>query len=334
MRQHLFGVLAIVAAPCLCVAATPPRVTATAVPEASAFKLDGEFNEAVWERAPATSDFRQRDPKDDAAPSFPTELKVAYDAENMYIAVTAHDPDPGRIVALRTRRDSYSPSDWISVMIDSFHDRRTAFEFAVNPAGVKRDTYWFNDNNQDDGWDAVWEVAVSRDAAGWRAEFRIPFSQLRFNNTSGGPVGFSIMREVGRLAETSTWPLLSRNANGFVSQFGELRGLRMSGAPKRFELMPYSLGKVDTRAVDTSDPLSHSPDPGGSFGLDMKYAVTPGLTVAVNVMPGRTAYFRSRPSDAPGSRGDTSGLPGSSGCVLTCPTRYGTSSRRFCAALS
>ena len=115
---------------------------------------------------------------------------------------------------------------------------------------MKTDRYYFNDGQSDDSWDAVWDVEVEKDAEGWRAEFRIPFSQLRFNNTSGGPVGFSIMREVGRLAETSTWPLLSRNANGFVSQFGELRGLKMSGAPKRFELMPYSLGKVDTRQVD------------------------------------------------------------------------------------
>ncbi len=98
-------------------------------------------------------------------------------------------------------------------------------------------------------------------------------------------MGFSIIREVGRLAETSTWPLLSRNANGFVSQFGELRGLKMSGAPKRFELMPYSLGKVDTQQVDVADPLSHSPDPGGSVGLDLKYAVTPGLTLTATANP-------------------------------------------------
>ena len=86
-----------------------------------------------------------------------------------------------RLVGIRTRRDEYSPSDWIRVMVDSFHDKRSAFEFAVNPAGVKQDAYWFNDGNQDQGWDAVWDVAVSRDARGWRAEFRIPFSQLRFH---------------------------------------------------------------------------------------------------------------------------------------------------------
>ena len=150
---------------------------------------------------------------------------------------------------------------------------------------MKSDRYYFNDGQSDDSWDAVWDVEVEKDADGWRAEFRIPFSQLRFNNTSGGPVGFSILREVGRLAETSTWPLLSRNANGFVSQFGELRGLKMSGAPKRFELMPYSLGKVETRQVDVADPLSDSPAPGGSLGLDLKYAVTPGLTLTATANP-------------------------------------------------
>ena len=91
--------------------------------------------------------------------------------------------------------------------------------------GVKTDRYYFNDGASDDSWDAVWDVQVARDGEGWTAEFRIPFSQLRFNNTDGGPVGFAVIREVGRLAETSTWPLLSRNANGFVSQFAEVRGL-------------------------------------------------------------------------------------------------------------
>ena len=52
------------------------------------------------------------------------------------------------------------------MLIDSYHDKRTAYEFSVNPAGVKADRYWFNDNNSDEGWDAVWDVKVSRDANG------------------------------------------------------------------------------------------------------------------------------------------------------------------------
>ena len=113
------------------------------------------------------------------------------------------------------------------MVVYSYFDRRSGYEFAVNPVGVKTDRYYFNDGASDDTWDAVWDVQVTRDSEGWTAEFRIPFSQLRFNNTEGGPVGFAVIREVGRLAETSSWPLLSRNANGFVSQFAEVRGLRI-----------------------------------------------------------------------------------------------------------
>ena len=81
--------------------------------------------------------FRQREPNEGAPATFETEARVAYDANAMYIAVQAIDPEPARIVGIRTRRDESSPSDWIRVMIDSFHDRRSAYEFAVNPAGVK-----------------------------------------------------------------------------------------------------------------------------------------------------------------------------------------------------
>ena len=64
----------------------------------------------------------------------------------------------------------------------------------MNPSGVKLDRYWFNDNNSDDSWDAVWDVSVSRDQLGWTAEFRIPFSQLRFNPSAGSTFGFAVSR--------------------------------------------------------------------------------------------------------------------------------------------
>jgi hypothetical protein len=260
-------------------------IEAVAVPATGPIVLDGKLNEEVWQQSPAIVEFVQRDPAEGEAPTMRTEAHVVYDDNALYVGVTAHDSDASRITGILTRRDQRSPSDWIRIVVDSYFDRRSAYEFGVNPVGVKTDRYYFNDGQSDDSWDAVWDVQVEKDATGWRAEFRIPFSQLRFNNTGGGPVGFAVIREIGRLAETSSWPLLSRNANGFVSQFGELQGLKMSGAPKRFELMPYSVGKVDTRPVDVRDPLTESPDPGGSVGLDMKFAVTPGLTLTATVNP-------------------------------------------------
>src|SRR3954466_10716455 len=230
-------------------ASGPSAISATPVPEATAIKLDGEFTETVWESVPPISDFRQREPKDGEAPAFKTDVKVVYDAANMYVAVFALDPEPSRIIGLRTRRDSNSPSDWIRVFVDSFHDRRSAFEFAVNPAGVKRDVAWSNDANEDEGWDAVWDVSVSHAADGWRAEFRIPFSQLRFRPSSSASFGFAVLRQIGRLNETDTWPLISKSANGFVSNFGELTSLDLNQTPKRLELLPYSVAQVNTQPL-------------------------------------------------------------------------------------
>jgi hypothetical protein len=205
----------------------PAVIDATAVPTSSPITIDGQLNEPVWEQAPSINEFVQREPAEGNAPSQRTDARIAYDADALYVAVRAHDTDPDLIVGMLTRRDQRSPSDWIKIVVDSYFDRRSAYEFAVNPVGVKTDRYYFNDGASDDSWDAVWDVEIARDAEGWTAEFRIPFSQLRFNNIEGGPVGFAVLREVGRLAETSTWPLLSRNANGFVSQFAEVRGLRV-----------------------------------------------------------------------------------------------------------
>ena len=171
------------------------RVAATPIPGATAVKVDGELNDAIWQTVPQIKEFLQREPREGAAPTFETEARIAYDATALYVAVQAFDTDPNRIVGIRTRRDEGSPSDWISVLVDSFHDRRSAFEFDVNPAGVKQDSYWFNDTNNDQGWDAVWDVAVSRSERGWRAEFRIPFSQLRYRPSDTSTFGLAIIRK-------------------------------------------------------------------------------------------------------------------------------------------
>src|SRR5437016_6967203 len=171
----------------------------------------------LWRDARAVTDFVQREPREGAEPSQATEFRVAYDSTTLYVHVRAYDREPEKIVRYLMRRDEDAPSDWIRIFIDSYHDKRTAYEFGVNPAGVKRDRYWFNDTNNDTSWDAVWDVTVSRDQKGWTAEFKIPFSQLRFTPSEASTWGFAISREIGRLRETDTWPLLSRNANGYVS---------------------------------------------------------------------------------------------------------------------
>src|SRR5258708_8357697 len=153
----------------------PVAKTATAV------HSTGELSDEFWQSIPATDGFVQREPEEGGVPSQRTEFRVAYDATTLFVKVRAFDTEAGKIVSYLTRRDGDSPSDWIRVLVDSYHDKRTAYEFGVNPAGVKQDRYWYNDTNSDDSWDAVWDVKVSRDAAGWTAALPLPFSQIRFN---------------------------------------------------------------------------------------------------------------------------------------------------------
>ena len=265
--------------------AAAERVDAIAIPaSARAVRTGADLSGEFWKTATPVDAFVQRDPQEGSTPSQRTEFRVAYDSSTLVVKVRAYDTEPDKIVTYLTRRDLDSPGDWIRVLVDSYHDRRTAYEFGVNPSGVKFDRYWFNDTNRDDSWDAVWDVSVSRDAQGWSAEFRIPFSQLRFNPSESSTFGFAVTRQIGRLNETSTWPLLSRNASGYVSSFGELGGLSMGASPKRLELVPYTVADL-TRQRTAGNPLLKSASPGAAFGLDTKFAVTPGLTLTATVNP-------------------------------------------------
>jgi hypothetical protein len=261
------------------------HITATSTAGAAAIVLDGELNDDGWRSANPVTMFVQRDPLEGAEPSFKTEARIVYDSSAIYVGVRAFDAEPARIIGFLTRRDVGSASDWIQVYIDSYYDRRTAYQFSVNPLGVKQDAYWYNENESDDSWDAVWDVVVRRTTDGWHAEFRIPFSQLRFSGRGDGQLGFAISRQVARLNETSTWPLISKSASGWVSSFGTLNGVNIGSASKRLELVPYTVAQVLTEPRQPGNPLQKTPDPGASIGADLKYAVTPSLTLTATVNP-------------------------------------------------
>jgi Domain of unknown function (DUF5916)/Carbohydrate family 9 binding domain-like len=261
------------------------EIVASTIDGAAAIVIDGELNDAAWQKAVPITTFVQRDPLEGAPATFRTEARVVSDSTAIYIAVRAFDPEPTRIRGYLTRRDMGSTSDWIQVYIDSYHDKRTAYQFGVNPVGVKQDAYWYDDNNSDDSWDAVWDVVTKRNADGWQAEFRIPHSQLRFSGTGDGQLGFAVARTVARNNETSTWPLLSKSASGWVSSFGTLRGVTIGQSTKRLELIPYAVGQVLTQPKQPGNPLQNTVDPDSSFGADLKYAVTPALNLTATVNP-------------------------------------------------
>ncbi|MDQ6717496.1 MAG: carbohydrate binding family 9 domain-containing protein, partial [Gemmatimonadota bacterium] len=209
------------------------------------------------------------------------ELRVVYDDKYLYVLGRMYDPAPDSIVSLLSRRDVRTSSEQLKLVIDSYHDRRTAYQFITNPAGVKRDFYVYNDNTEDPTWDGVWDVATAIDSLGWVAEFRIPFSQLRFNNSSNLTFGFMAVRDIARTAARNSWPLFHRDRQGYVSQAGDLGGIGGLSTPRRLELTPYVVTKNETLPKG-----SHFTHPQAlSGGADVKYGLSSNLTLDATINP-------------------------------------------------
>jgi hypothetical protein len=267
------------------------RLTAVAV-AGGAVALDGRLDEAAWATASPATGFVQRGPTPGAPASQATEARVLYDGAHVYVGMRMHDTDAGAIRAPLGRRDADLSTDQAFVAFDSFHDRRTAYLFAVNPAGVQLDVLLYNDGqNEDDSWDAVWDVATTRDADGWTAEFRIPLSQLRYGATDGEQTwGLEFGRDIQRTGEDTFWAPLLPGVDGTVSRFGTLGGLRGLRAPRRFEVVPYVAAQA-VRAPDTrapggpADPYYASTDAEPRVGLDLKYGLSSNLTLTATVNP-------------------------------------------------
>ena len=224
-------------------APSPTATTVVARRAVHAVIIDGKDDDEVWREAAAVTAFREFSPREDGDPRFPTEAKVAYDDHNFYVFIRAFDPHPDSILKILARRDVRAPTDQLKIVIDSYHDRRTGFEFAVNPAGVKRDYAIYDDNREDDAWDGVWEVATTVDTLGWTAEFRIPLSQLRYAHADSNTFGFAVWRDIQRYTERVSWPVYRQSQSGFASQLGDVTGLVGLPAPRRLEVAPYMVTK-------------------------------------------------------------------------------------------
>jgi hypothetical protein len=259
----------------------PTDSGAVAVRTPGPIAIDGRDDDPFWRSVPVISGFKQWQPTEGKPPRFRTEARVAYDAANLYVFVRAFDPHPDSIIKLLERRDTFTPSDMIWIFVDSYHDRRTGYEFGVNAAGVKIDQAIYDDGNEDGAWDAVWDVATTIDSLGWTAEFRIPLSQMRYGTDSTHVFGFTIDRDIYRYAERVSWPLFSQAKTGFVSQFGALTGLVDLEAPRRIEAMPYVVTKNASTIVNNAFTQRSTVTVGG----DVKYRVASNITLDATVNP-------------------------------------------------
>ena len=244
--------------------------------------VDGTLDEAVWTLAAPATGFIQADPLEGQPASEDTDVRLAYDADYLYIGVLCRDSAPTGIVVNEIRKDfTGRDQDTFEVMLDTFGDHRNGFVFATNARGAKADTQVSNEGRDvNPNWDAVWWVAARTNADGWTAEFRIPFKTLRFEAGDGHTWGVNFARRVRRKNEVSYWSPVSRAYSIYrASAAGTLTGLPSLRSGRNIRIKPFLVGGA-VRAVG-------EPEFGGDFsgGVDFKAGITPSLTLDATLNP-------------------------------------------------
>ena len=257
-------------------------------------KIDGVLDDDVWKKAPLVEEFTQQEPREGAAASERTEVRVLYDGKTLHIGVHAFDVQPSAIVATEMRRDSdrLLDEDNFQVILDTFNDSRNGYMFVTTPLGAKLEQQISEEgegnnriglgvvnSNINKNWDGIWDVAARITDDGWTAEIAIPLTTLRFADGAEQTWGINFMRNIRRKNEQVFWaPIPKAYSLTRVSQAGSLVGLQSLNHGLDLKLKPYVVSGV--RETKTSASLQTT-----SFlrdvGFDMKYGVTGGMNADV-----------------------------------------------------
>jgi hypothetical protein len=258
--------------------------------------MDGRVAEdAAWLNVPPLVDFWQTAPDAGEPSSERTEVRIVYTNDTLYVGVILWDRDPSGLTVSDSRRDSpLDDTDSFRIVLDTYRDRQNGFVFATNPAGLEYDGQLTGEGSNSPfgggggggrqlagsgggfnlNWDGSWVVRTAILDSGWSAEFAIPFRTLRYEPGEGREWGLNFQRTIRRRKETSYWAPLPIQFDLFrVSLAGALTGLSLP-APRNLKFVPYVLG--ETLKQGAIDPDTNYL---GDVGLDIKYSVTPSLTL-------------------------------------------------------
>ncbi|UAM97485.1 DUF5916 domain-containing protein [Polaribacter litorisediminis] len=247
--------------------------------------IDGAILDDAWNAVEWSSDFTEKDPDEGTPPAYQTKFKVMYDAKYLYIAIRAFDAEPELIQQRLSRRDGFQ-GDRVNVIIDSYHDQRTAFVFTTTAAGVKGEELASqNGSNWDDSYNPIWYTNAKVDDKGWTAEMKIPFSQLRFGKAEEQIWGFNVNRTIFRFQERSLWQRIPNTQTGFISEAGELHGLKNLVPQKQLEIQPFTVLQQDIYPKEIGNPFKTGSDFSLNAGLDAKIGITNDLTLDLTINP-------------------------------------------------
>jgi Domain of unknown function (DUF5916)/Carbohydrate family 9 binding domain-like len=260
----------------------------------SPVKVDGVLDEDSWHAAEAAADFVQQDPDVGEPVSEATEVRVLVDHEAIYFGIVCHDADPHGVIARELRRDNtFADDDHIEILLDTFHDHRNAFHFAINPLGTQYDALITDEGHDINAeWNERWWSEARITSDGWRAEIKIPLTTLR-SNRELDTFGLNFKRYIRRKAETAHWTGWSRDFPFLqVSQAGHLTGVDRLETGLKLRVKPYLLGGVRNTRNPTTDGVDRLTD----VGLEtVRFSVTPGLTAEVTA---NTDFAQTEVDDA------------------------------------
>ena len=242
--------------------------------------IDGILDEREWSLVEPATDFIQNEPNMGEAATERTEVRLLYDDEYLYLGIYCFD-SAGRegITVTDISRDYGVPdNDHLGVIFDTFDDDRNGLAFGTNPVGAKRDIQVTQDGERSNvNWNTIWDVKTQITDSGWQVEMAIPFRSLRFRDSQQQVWGINFDRRIRRKNESSHWSPIPRPYRlGRVSLAGELKGIDGIGQGRNFYIKPYLSAPVVRLEQDDVDFL---PD----AGVDIKYGVTPGLTLDLTV---------------------------------------------------
>ena len=266
-------------APADLVAGVPRRVMEAARMTAEeGITLDGRLDEPVWTRALPARDFIQIDPQNGEPATEPTEVRIAFSQDALYMGVTAFDSEPDKWLGFQRRRDEFLQSDdrfmW---RIDTFLDERSGYFFEMNPSGLMADAV-FGVNGMNRAWDGIWNARVHHSEIGWTIEIEIPFRTLNFDPTND-TWGINFQRTVRRKNEDSIWMGWSRNQGlGRMTNAGRVTGINEVSQGVGLDVKPYGLFATDRSPIR---PGGWHSDP--DAGLDFFYNPTPGLRANLTI---------------------------------------------------
>ena len=246
--------------------------------------IDGMVTDPLWQTTPSATNFTQSRPFPNSRPTHRTEVWIAYDDDNLYIAALMHDPAPDSILQQLSQRDRVENSDEFGLWFSPYNDGINATGFTTTPRGAIND-FIMNAEGADDAWNGVWEVQSQIHDGGWSTEMRIPWSQFRMPTLPEGEAqqwGMNMWRSVRRSREESVWNALDPTQDGMVNQGGLLLGIEGIDTPPRIALFPYVSAYTQTAFDDDGQRVWASPINGG---MDAKLGLGDAFTLDMTLVP-------------------------------------------------